>query len=84
MLSGKHAEAYVHFVVTPINRYPNEGFWVDAADPEEARRLVSLNVAGMEQAVSHAFAFCEPDQTYTPPFGVIFEGSGRTYTVEKR
>jgi hypothetical protein len=80
----KTREILVHFVVVPINRQPDMGFWIQADSPEEARRLVALNVPNMENAEHPSFAQCGEDQTYTPPYGVIIEGSGRTYTVEKR
>ena len=74
----------VHFAIVPINRQPDMGFWVKADTPEEARRLISLNVPGMEQATSTAFARCDEDQTYVPAYGVIVEGTGRTFTVKRR
>ncbi|CAH2397682.1 hypothetical protein MES5069_180038 [Mesorhizobium escarrei] len=77
-------EASVHFLVVPVNRQPDMGFWLQADSPEEARRLVSLNVPQMEYATNEGYATCEQDQTHSPPYGVIVEGSGRTFTIKKR
>jgi hypothetical protein len=60
------------------------GFWVQAADANEARLLVSLNVPGMSGAVNLAFASCERNDRYSPGFGAITGGDGRTYTVTRR
>jgi len=74
----------VQFVVVPINRQPDMGFWLQADSPEEARRLVSLNVPDMESAVDASFAYCATDQTHSPEYGAILEGARRTYTITRR
>jgi hypothetical protein len=72
------------FVVVPVNRRSGMGFWVQAADPDEARLLVSLNVPGMESAVNQISASCERDDRYSPGFGAITGGDGQTYTITRR
>ena len=75
---------FMPFVVVPVNRQFDPGYWVQAADADEARLLVSLNVPGMEDAVSLMFASCERDDRYAPAFGAITGGTGRTYTITRR
>lgn len=72
------------FVVVPVGRNPIFGFWVKAADAEEARRLVALNVPDMAEVTDPNHAQCGPDETYSPIHGVILEGSGRSYTITRR
>jgi hypothetical protein len=74
----------MNFVVVPVGRNPIFGFWVRADDAEEARRLVALNVPEMTGVTDPSRAQCEPDETYSPIHGVIFEGSGRSYTITRR
>ena len=74
----------MHFIVVPIGRHPDMGFWLQAATPEEARRLVSLNVPHMEDAIHTSFATCAEDHIHSPGYGVIVGGSGRTYTITRR
>lgn len=77
-------EVVMNFVVVPVGRNPKFGFWVQAEDAEEARKLVSLNVPEMAGVTIPDHAQCNPDQTYSPIHGVIFEGSGRSYTITRR
>ena len=77
-------EAGLLFIVAPINKLSDMGFWVQAADADEARLLVSLNVPGMESAENQLFARCEPDERYSPGHGAITGGNGRTYTITRR
>lgn len=72
------------FVVVPTGRNPKFGFWLQADSAEEARRLVSLNVPEMSGVTNPSHAACGPDQTYSPGYGVIIEGSGRSYTITRR
>jgi hypothetical protein len=72
------------FVVVPVNRRSDMGFWVQADNADEARLLVSLNVPGMENAVNQLFASCERDDRYSPGYGTITGGTGRTYTIIRR
>jgi hypothetical protein len=74
----------MNFVVVPIGRNPRFGFWLKAADADEARKLVSLNVPEMAGVTDPDLAQCNPDQTYSPMHGLIFEGSGRSYTITRR
>lgn len=74
----------MHFLVVPLNRRSDMGFWVQANDADEARLLVSLNVPGMENAVSQMFASCEQDDRYSPGYGAITSGTGQTYTITRR
>jgi hypothetical protein len=74
----------MHFLVVPVNRRPGMGFWVQADDADEARLLVSLNVPGMENAVSLMFASCEQDDSYSPGYGTITGGAGQSYTITRR
>jgi hypothetical protein len=74
----------VLFVVVPIGRQPKFGYWLQAENAEEARKLVSLNVPEMETVTNLGLAECGPDQTHSPGYGVIFAGSGRTYTITRR
>jgi hypothetical protein len=77
-------EIRMHFVVVPVNRRSDMGYWVQAADADEARLLVSLNVPGMENAIDQVFANCERDDRYSPGFGAITGGAGKTYTITRR
>ena len=72
------------FVVVPVGRNPKFGFWLQAGDEEEARTLVSLNVPNMASVTNPAFAQCNPDDTHRPMHGLIFEGSGRSFTITRR
>jgi hypothetical protein len=74
----------VHFVVVPIGRQLGFGFWLQANSAEEARRLVALNVPSMASAGNPDLAECRPDQTYSAGYGVIVQGTGRTYTITRR
>lgn len=74
----------MNFVVIPIGCNRKFGFWLQAANPQEARRLVSLNVPGMGSVTDSDLAQCTPDDTHLPMFGLIFEGSGRSYTITRR
>ena len=76
--------ADVNFVVIPIGRNPKFGFWLQAADSGEARKLVSLNVPGMAGVTDLKLAHCTRDDSYSPMHGVILEGSGRSYTITRR
>jgi len=77
-------EGEVHFVVVPIGRSLKFGFWLQAEDAEEARKLVSLNVPEMSGVTNPILAGCSLDQTYSPGYGSIIEGSGRSYTITRR
>jgi hypothetical protein len=72
------------FVVVPVNRQSGMGFWVQAADTDEARLLVSLNVPGMEGAANQLFASCERSDRHSPGFGAITGGDGKTFTITRR
>jgi hypothetical protein len=74
----------MNFLVVPIGRNPKFGFWLQAANAEEARMLVSLNVPEMGSVTNPGHAACGPDETYSPMHGAIFEGSGRSYTITRR
>lgn len=74
----------MNFIVVPINRGSDMGFWVQAHNAIEARLLVSLNIPGMAESISDAFASCEEDHRYSPEYGAITCGSGRTYTITRR
>jgi hypothetical protein len=77
-------EMAVNFVVVPIGRQPSFGFWLQADSAQEARRLVALNVPSMGSAGNPDLAECRPDQTYSPGYGAIVQGTGRTYTITRR
>jgi hypothetical protein len=81
---ARKEEIAMNFVVVPTGRNPKFGFWVRAGDAEEARKLVSLNVPDMSSVINPNLAECSPDTTYSPIDGVIFEGSGRSYTITRR
>ena len=72
------------FMVVPVNRRSDMGYWVQADSENQARLLVSLNVPGMEHAVSSIFADCEPDERFSPGYGAITGGSGQTFTITRR
>ena len=74
----------MNFVVVQIGRQPNFGFWLQADSAQEARRLVALNVPSMGSAGNPGLAECRPDQTYSPEYGAIIQGTGRTYTITRR
>jgi hypothetical protein len=74
----------VHFVVVPNARQYEMGLWIDAADQQEARRLIARNVPGCENVTKEGYATCVPDNRFTPPYGVIVDGSGQTFTVSQR
>jgi hypothetical protein len=74
----------MNFLVVPVGRNPKFGFWLQAGDAEEARKLVSLNVPEMAGVTNPALARCTPDETHSPMHGLIFEGSGRSYTITRR
>ena len=74
----------MNFVVVPIGRNRKFGFWLQAESAEEARKLVSLNVPEMGSVTNPDSAECGPDGTYSPTHGMIFEGSGRSYTITRR
>jgi hypothetical protein len=69
----------MNFVVVPIDRQPSFGFWLQADSAEEARRLVALNVPSMGSASLPDLAECWPDETHSPRYGAIIEGTVRTY-----
>lgn len=77
-------EVTLTFVVVPVGRNQKFGFWLQAGNPQEARRLVSLNVPGMAGVTNADLAQCTPDDTHSPMHGLIFEGSGRSYTITRR
>jgi hypothetical protein len=74
----------VNYVVIPTGRNLRFGFWLQAADAEEARKLVALNVPGMAGVTNSDVAQCTQDDTHSPMHGLIFEGSGRSYTITRR
>ena len=74
----------MNFVVVPIGCDRKFGFWLQASNSQEARRLVFLNVPGMERVTESALAECTLDDTHSPMFGLIFGGSGRSYTITRR
>jgi hypothetical protein len=80
----KEFETEVNFVVIPTGRNLKFGFWLQAADSEEARQLVALNVPGMAGVTNTDLAQCTRDDTYSPMHGLIIEGSGRGYTITRR
>jgi hypothetical protein len=74
----------MNFVVVPIDRQPSLGFWLQADSAEEARRLVALNVPDMSSTGIHDIAECWPDETYSPRYGAIIEGTVRTHIITRR
>ena len=74
----------MHFVLIPVGTQLGCGFWLQADTPEEARRLVALNVPSMSSAGNPDLVECRPDQTHAPEYGAIVQGSGRTYTITRR
>ena len=74
----------MNFVVVPIGRQPSFGFWLQADSADEARRLVALNVPSMSSAAIPDLAECWPDETYSPRYGAIVQGTVRTYTITRR
>jgi hypothetical protein len=73
----------MNFVVVPIGRQPSFGFWLQADSAEEARGLVALNVPSISSAAIPDFD-CLPDETYSPQYGAIKQGTVRTYTITRR
>ena len=74
----------MNFVVIPTGRNLKFGFWLQAGDADEARRLVALNVPGMADVTNSDLAQCNRDDTHSPMHGLIIEGSGRSYTITRR
>ena len=74
----------MNFVVFPTEEKRGVGFWLQADSAEEARRLVALNVPCMSSAINPDVVECRPDETYTPAYGAIVQGSVRTYTITRR
>jgi hypothetical protein len=77
-------ELSMNFVVVPIGRQPSFGFWLQADSADEARRLVALNVPDMGSASIPDLVDCWPDETYSPRYGAIIEGTVRTYVITRR
>jgi hypothetical protein len=72
------------FHVVPKHDAEADSYWVFAASEREARRLVSLNVAGAEDAIyDHAFS-CAPSSTRKPSRHLIYRRFGGPITIKKQ
>jgi hypothetical protein len=56
-------------------------FWVHAASKDLARKLVALNVSDAVDARNERLFDCFPDDTKTPPAGLIYRDGGAPITI---
>ena len=70
------------FCILPRDDDDADRYWLRADSPEEARRLVALNV---DDDAGNADLFdCVMNATKAPPEGVIYRRFGGTITIAKR
>ena len=60
---------------------PMQTYWVLAESPDDARKLVALNVASAAAAGDETLFDCLVDDTRTPPVGLIYSDSGDAFLV---
>jgi len=75
-----------HFQICPKNDLTGDSYWVFAAGPAEARRLIALNVRDAAMAEDGAKFTCEPAQSSgkMPPLTHIYRRVGRPVPIVKR
>jgi len=61
-----------------------DSYWVLASSPEEARRLVALNVSGAGGAEDADKFDCALSDKKTPPDGIIYSRLNGTTTIARR
>jgi hypothetical protein len=61
-----------------------DSYWVFAASPSEARRLVALNVAAAADAENEAKFLCSVSDEKTPPSLLIYCRLTGPLTISKR
>jgi hypothetical protein len=73
-----------HYRVQKKNDAMGDCYWVLAASPTEARRLIALNVSVANGAENINLFMCEPSETKMPAAGVIYCRLTGPLAIEKR
>lgn len=63
---------------------PMRTYWVHADSPDMARTLVALNAPSAIDALDEKLFDCLPDDTKTPPAGMIYSDSGGPIRITVR
>ena len=86
MLGGKHWGAIMpHYCLWSRDDESGETYWVMAASPDYARRLVHLNAGdGGREAEDPEKFMCKPDTNKEPPDGLIYRRLAGPLTITRR
>lgn len=73
-----------HYILFRPQEVNDDEWWVLADSPEQARRLVALNVPEAAQAEDLKVFDCVQNANKGPPPGVIYSKLNGTFTIKRR